>query len=104
MNQFDVYTADLDPTKGAEVKKQRSAVIISPNAMNKNLNTVLIAPLTHTLKGYPSRVVSTFDGQPGEIVLDQIRGVDKSRLKKKIGTVDAATAAHIKSVLATMFS
>jgi mRNA interferase MazF len=104
MNQFDVYTVDLDPAKGAGMKKQWPAVIISPNAMNKNLNTVLIAPLTHTLKGYPSRVGSSFDGQPGEIVLDQIQGVAKSRLKKKIGTVDAATAANIKSVLATMFS
>jgi mRNA interferase MazF len=104
MHQFDIYTVDMDPTKGAEIKKQRPAVIISPNAMNKNLKTVLIAPLTHTVKGYPSRVASTFAGQAGEIVLDQIRGVDKSRLKKKIGVADAATTANIKSVLATMFS
>ncbi len=104
MNQFDVYTVDLEPAEGAEMKKQRPAVIISPNAMNKNLNTVLIAPLTHTIKGYPSRVTSTFFGQQGEIVLDQIRAVDKSRLKKKIGKVDTITAANIKSVLATMFS
>lgn len=104
MNQFDVYTVDFDPAKGAEIKKQRPAVIISPNTMNKYLNTVLIAPLTHSIKGYPSRVSSIFGGQPGEIVLDQIRGVDKSRLKKKIGTVDTATAANIKIVLTTMFS
>jgi mRNA interferase MazF len=104
MNQFEVYTVDLDPTKGTEIKKQRPAVIISPNAMNKNLSTVLIAPLTHSIKGYPSRVGTRFGGQTGEIVLDQIRGVDKSRLKKKIGMVDAVTAANIKSVLATMFS
>jgi mRNA interferase MazF len=104
MNQFDVYTVDLEPSKGAEMKKQRPAVIVSPNAMNKNLNTVLIAPLTHTIKGYPSRVASTFSGQPGEIVLDQIRAVDKIRLKKKIGALDTRTAANIKSVLATMFS
>ncbi len=104
MNQFDVYTVDFDPAKGAEIKKQRPAVIISPNTMNKYLNTVLIAPLTHSIKGYPSRVGSIFGGHPGEIVLDQIRGVDKSRLKKKIGTVDTATAANIKIVLTTMFS
>ena len=104
MNQFEIYTVDLDPTKGAEMKKQRPAVIISPNVMNKNLNTVLIAPLTHSIKGYPSRVGSKFGGQPGEIALDQIRGVDKSRLKRKIGKVDAATASNIKNVLATMFS
>jgi mRNA interferase MazF len=104
MNQFDVYLVDLDPTKEAEMKKQRPGVIISPDAMNKNLKTVLIAPLTHAVKGYPSRVASAFASQPGEIVLDQIRGVDKSRLKKKIGMVSIATAANIKSVLATMFS
>jgi mRNA interferase MazF len=104
MNQFDVYTVDLDPTRGAEMKKQRPAVIISPNAMNKNLNTVLIAPFTHTVRGYPSRVASKFGGRPGEIVLDQMRAVDKSRLKKKIGPMNASTAANIKTVLATMFS
>ena len=104
MNQFDVYTVDFDPAKGAEIRKHRPAVIVSPNAMNKHLKTVLIAPLTHTIKGYPSRVISVFGGQPGEIVLDQIRGVDKSRLKKKIGTIDTATAASIKIVLTTMFS
>jgi mRNA interferase MazF len=104
MNQFDVYMVDLNPTKGAEMNKVRPAVIISPNAMNKNLKTVLIAPLTHTIKGYPSRVTSIFAGQPGEIVLDQIRAVDKIRLKKKRGAVDAGTAANIKTILATMFS
>lgn len=104
MKQFDIYTVNLDPAQGAEMQKTRPAVIISPEAMNRNLNTILIAPLTHTVKGYPSRVSSTFAGQTGEIVLDQIRAVDKKRLKKKIGTVDAGTAANIKTVLATMFS
>ena len=82
----------------------RPEVIVSPNAMNKNLKTVLIAPLTHTLKRYPSRVVSTFAGQAGEIVLDQIRAVDKKSLKKKLGNVSPAVAADIKKVLVTMFS
>jgi mRNA interferase MazF len=104
MKQFDVYQVNLDPTKGAEIKKTRPAVIISPDAMNKNLKTVLLAPLTHTIKGFPSRVPSTFAGQPGEIVLDQIRAVDKSRLKQKKGAVDAITASNIKKVLVTMFS
>lgn len=104
MNQFDVYTVNLDPAKGAEMKKLRPAVIISPDVMNKNLKTVLIAPLTHTVNGYPSRVASIFGGHPGEIVLDQIRAVDKIRLKKKIGAVDTDTAANIKTVLITMFS
>lgn len=104
MNKFDVYNVDLNPTQGAEINKVRPSVIISPNPMNKNLKTVIVAPLTHTIKGYPSRVPTTFEGQTGEIVLDQIRLVDKSRLKQKRGTVDAATAVNIKKVLATMFS
>lgn len=104
MNQFDVYTVDINPTQGAKIKKMRPAVIISPNEMNKNLKTVLIAPLTHTVRRYPSRVASTFAGQVGEIVLDQIRGVDKNRLKKKLGKVSPTVAAGIKKVLVTMFS
>lgn len=104
MKQFEVYNVGLNPTKGAEINKERPAVIISPDAMNKNLNTVIIAPLTHTVKGYPSRVPSNFGGQAGEIVLDQIRAVDKTRLKQKRGTVDKTMQTHIKSILATMFS
>jgi mRNA interferase MazF len=104
MNQFDVYVVDLNPAQGSEMKKIRPAVIISPNAMNINLNTVIIAPLTHTIKGYPSRVPSNFAGQPGAIALDQMRAVDKSRLKQKQGRVDASTAANIKAILAAMFS
>lgn len=104
MNQFEVYMVDLNPTKGSEMKKVRPAVIISPNEMNRNLETVIIAPLTHTIKRYPSRVPAQFAGQAGEIALDQIRAIDKSRLKQKQGKIDTATSANIKAVLTTMFS
>jgi len=104
MHQFDVYSVTLDPVQGSEINNTRPAVIISPDAMNRNLRTVIIAPLTHTIKRYPSRVPSYFGDQEGEVVLDQIRTVDKSRLKKKIGTVDRTTASNIKAVLQTMFS
>jgi mRNA interferase MazF len=104
MVMFEVYDVDLHPTRGAEMYKVRPAVIISPDAMNRNLKTVIVAPLTHTIKGYPSRVALHFNDQRGEVVLDQIRAVDKSRLIKKRGKIDAATAANIKSVLRTMFS
>jgi mRNA interferase MazF len=104
MTMFEVYDVDLNPTRGAEMYKVRPAVIISPDAMNRNLRTVLIAPLTHTLKGYPSRVPLHFNTQQGEVALDQIRAVDKSRLIKKRGKIDPATAANIKAVLRTMFS
>lgn len=104
MNRFDVYHVDLNPTQGAEMKKVRPAIIISPDAMNRNLQTVIVAPLTHTLKGYPSRVALQFDTQPGEVALDQLRVVDKFRLIKKKGSIDAGTANRIKAVLGTMFS
>ena len=104
MNQFDVYIVDLNPAQGSEMKKIRPAVILSPNAMNKNLDTVIIAPLTHTIKRYPSRVSSLLEGEPGQVALDQMRTVDKSRLKEKQGRVDATTAANIKDILQTMFS
>src|ERR1700743_3749295 len=104
MNQFDVYIVDLNPTQGSEIKKTRPAVIVSPNVLNKHLNTVIIAPLTHTVKGYPSRVISNFGGQAGEVALDLLRAVDKTRLVEKKGRVSAATGADIKAVLATMFS
>jgi mRNA interferase MazF len=104
MKQFDVYLVNLDPTVGAEIKKVRPAVIVSPYVLNKHLQTVIIAPLTHTVKGYPSRVPSAFGGEEGEVVLDQIRAVDKVRLVKKKGSLDATTATNIKKVLQTMFS
>jgi mRNA interferase MazF len=104
MKQFDIYLIDLNPTRGSEINKKRPAVIVSPDEMNKHLKTVIIAPLTHSIKNYPSRVASDFDGQLGEIALDQLRAVDKSRLTKKLGRLDAATAADIKSILRTMFS
>ena len=103
MKQFEVYMVNLDPTLGAEMKKSRPAVIVSPDVMNKNLQTVIVAPMNRTIKGYPSRVTSQFQKRAGEIVLDQIRSVDKRRLVKKLGTVDASTSSNILAVLQTMF-
>jgi mRNA interferase MazF len=103
MKQFDVYSVNLDPTIGAEIKKTRPAVIVSPDVMNKFLNTVIVAPLTSTVKGYPSRVPSSFKGQEGEIVLDQVTAVDKARLVKKLGKISAESADDVLQVLQTMF-
>ncbi len=83
--QFDIYLVKFNPAFGAEIKKSRPAVIISPDAVNKNLRTVIIAPFTHSVKNYPSRVLSNFNDEPGQIALDQIRAVDKRRLTKKMG-------------------
>jgi mRNA interferase MazF len=102
--QFEVYVIELDPTIGSEIKKTRPCVVISPDAINRNLSTVIIAPLTHTMKNFPSRVLCHFNNEEGQIVLDQIRSVDRKRLKKKLGTIDRSTAEQVKIVLQTMFS
>ena len=102
VNRFDVYLIELDPTIGSEIKKTRPCVIVSPNEMNY-LKTVLIAPMT--TKGFhaPSRVELQFQDKTGLILLDQLRSVDKSRLIKKPGTVDAKTQKIISSTLVTIF-
>lgn len=103
MKQFEVWTVELNPTKGSEINKTRPCLIISPDSINKMLNTVIVAPLTHSIKNYPSRVDCLFKGEAGQVVLDQIRSVDKTRLTKKIGKMDAETNKDVCTVLQVMF-
>jgi mRNA interferase MazF len=95
---------NLDPTIGSEMKKNRPCLIISPNEMIKYLQTIVIAPMTSSSKNYPTRVSINYDKKTAWIVLDQIRSVDKKRLKKRIGKIDTHTAEMVKLVLQTMFS
>ena len=104
VEQFMVYSVELDPAKGNEIKKTRPCVVISPDTMNSNLQTVIIAPLTHTIKSFPTRVNSMVNGELGQVVLEQIRAVDKNRLKRKLGKIDNSTAENIKLIMQTMFS
>ena len=83
-----MYMLNLDPTVGSEMKKVRPCVVLSPNEMNKYLNNIIIAPMTSTIKGYPTRVEVNFGGKNGEIVLDQIKTVDKIRIIKLLGHID----------------
>jgi mRNA interferase MazF len=98
--RFAVYLVRLDPTVGAEMRKTRPCVVVSPEQMHRNLHTVIIAPMTGTLTGFPSRVRSNFAGKRGEIALDQIRALDYSR----IGKLDAATTLAVLDGLADLFS
>ena len=102
VNRFDVYLIELDPAVGSEIKKTRPCIVVSPNEMNC-LKTVLIAPMT--TKGFqaPSRVELHFQDKTGLVLLDQLRSVDKSRLVKKLGTIDAKTQKMISSTLVDMF-
>ena len=104
VEQFMVYSVELDPAKGNEIKKTRPCVVISPDTMNSNLQTVIVAPLTHTIKSFPTRVNSMLNGELGQVVLEQIRAVDKNRLKRKLGKIDNSTAENIKLIMQTMFS
>lgn len=104
VERFDVYLIALDPTKGSEIKKTRPCLIISPDEMNRHIRTVIIAPMTSTIKNYPSRVTTTFQKKRGQIVLDQIRTVDKQRLIKKLGTISSSAQDKTLNVLQEMFS
>ena len=104
VSQFEVYVIELDPTVGTEIKKTRPCVVVSPDAINRNLKTVIVAPLTHSIRDFPSRLACNFNREDGQIVLDQIRSVYKKRLKKKIGKIDTQTSELVKTILQTMFS
>ena len=103
-SRFEVYYINLYPTIGSEIKKTRPCVIISPNEMNLNISTVIVAPLTSKLKNYPTRVPCKVEGKQGHIVLDQIRTIDKSRLIKKIDTLTKAVQKKVLNILIEMFS
>lgn len=100
--QYDVYLINLDPTIGHEIKKTRPCLIISPDEMNDNLQTVTIAPMTTKSHDYPTGVRLDFQDKSGWVVLDQIRTVDKRRLTKRRGTIDRRTIQRVKSVIKEM--
>lgn len=104
VNRFDVYLTNLDPTVGSEIQKTRPCLIISPDEMNHNIRTVIIAPLTSVTKNYPTRIGCHFKGKSGHIVLDQMRTIDKTRLIKKLGTIDSETQMKVISVLQRLFA
>lgn len=103
INRFDVYLVPLDPTQGHEIKKTRPCTVVSPDEMNHHIGTVIIAPMTTKGRPYPTRIECTFQGRQGQIVLDQLRTVDKTRLVKKLGKLPTATGDKILDVLAEMF-
>ena len=104
MEQFNVFLVKLDPATGAETAKTRPCVIISPDELNQALATVIIAPMTTVRRGWPTRVSVTFQGKTGEIALDQIRAVDKTRLIKRLGKLDSATVPAVLDVLGELFA
>jgi mRNA interferase MazF len=104
VNRFDVYLIILDPTVGSEIKKTRPCLIISPDEMNRHIRTVIVAPMTTAGKEYPTRISCTFKKKKGQIVTDQIRTIDKSRLIKRLGTIDPNTQLEVIAVLQRLFA
>ena len=104
VSRFDVYLVSLDPTQGHEIQKTRPCVVVSPDDMNHHIGTVIVAPMTTKGRDYPTRIPLTFQRKKGQVVLDQIRTVDKTRLVKRLGKLDANTAAKALAVLQEIFT
>lgn len=104
VRRFEVYLVNLDPTLGSEIQKTRPCLIISPDEMNDHIATVIVAPMTTKGRDYPTRVNCQFEGKEGQIVLDQIRTVDKIRLVKRLGKITASTQKDVLVVLMEMFA
>ena len=104
VKRFEVYLVNLDPTVGLEIKKSRPCLVISPDELNRYISTVIVAPMTTKGRNYPTRVPCKFQGKEGQVVIDQIRTVDKTRLMKRLGKMDSETQADVFSVLSEFFS
>lgn len=99
IGQYEIFLLNLDPTVGSEMKKVRPCVVISPNEMNRYLQTVVIAPITSSSKPYPTRVELTLEEIKGWIVLDQIRSVDRIRIIRSLGRLTEKEIDKVKSVI-----
>jgi mRNA interferase MazF len=104
VTRFEVHLVRLDPTEGHEIRKARPCLVISPDEMNRHLGTVIVAPMSTKGRPYPTRVPVRFKRRSGQIVLDQIRTVDTTRLVKRLGRLDDRTAEKVLALLAEMFA
>ena len=102
--RFEVWLVDRDPTVGAEIRKTRPAVVVSPDEMNRHLRTAIVAPMTTTTRGWPTRVAVRFQGKIGEMALDRLRAVDRARLVRRVGAIGDDEAEAVVGVLAAMFA
>lgn len=103
VRRSEVYLISLDPTVGSEIRKTRPCVVVSPDEMNRAIRTVIVAPMTTKGRPYPTRVACRFQGTEGQIVLDQLRTVDRSRLVRKLGELDSETMEAVFGILQELF-
>ena len=99
LNQYEIVLVNLDPTIGSEIKKTRPCVIVSPNEMNKHLQTIVVAPMKTKSKKYPTRIEVKHDNKIGWIVIDQIRTIDKRRIIKTLGRLSQPEIKEVKSII-----
>jgi mRNA interferase MazF len=104
VHRFEVYLVNLDPTLGSEIRKVRPCVVVSPDEMNRHIRTVIVVPMTTKGQPYPTRVHCRFAGKGAQIVIDQIRTVDKVRLVKRMGKLPDTVQQEILSKLAEIFA
>lgn len=105
LRRYGLYWADLDPTRGSEIAKTRPVLVVSPDAMNQRVDTVVVCPLTSQLHPqWASRVACDCDGRPSEVAVDQIRTISKSRLGDSLGKLDAVTAAEVRAVIRLLYA
>ncbi|WP_289501135.1 type II toxin-antitoxin system PemK/MazF family toxin [Gloeocapsopsis sp. IPPAS B-1203] len=104
VRRFDVFLITLDPTVGSEIQKTRPCLVISPDEMNRHIATVIVAPMRTKGQCYPTRVACQFQDKDEQIVLDQIRTVDKTRLVKYLGQISSEAQQAVLNTLAEMFT
>lgn len=104
VRRFDVWLVNLDATVGSEIQKARPCVAISPDELNRHIRTVIVAPMTTKGRSYPTRVACVFQGKAGQVVLDQIRTVDRARLVRKLGRLPAPAQATVLDTLSELFA
>ena len=104
VDRFDVYRVALDLTDGREIQKTRPCLIVSPDEMNHAIATVIVAPMATRGQSYPTRVACLFEGRERQIVLDQLRTVDKARLVRRLGRVSDEAQEAVLATLAEMFA
>ena len=99
----EIVLVELDPTRGSEIRKTRPCLVVSPDELNHHLRTVIVAPMTTGGHAYPFRPTCRFGGKEGRIALDQLRTVDRERLRKRLGTLTPSTLASVFAALSEMF-
>ncbi len=101
--QYEIVIVNLDPTIGSEIKKTRPCLVVSPEEMNRHLDTIVVCPITSASKNYPTRISFDLEGHENWIVVDQIRTIDKKRVTKSIGHLNLSVIIVLKEILRQAF-